>query len=105
MPEEKEIPEVYSDQFMLSGGPYGVVINFSKSPAEPGPGKVPETVARVRMSYEHAKMVAFMLCRHIKKIEREAEISYPVHAKVLSSLSVGLEDWETFWKSPPEFRG
>ena len=25
MPEEKEIPEFYSDQFMISGGPYGAV--------------------------------------------------------------------------------
>jgi hypothetical protein len=33
MPDEKEVPEVYSDQFMISGGPYGVVINLNKSPA------------------------------------------------------------------------
>jgi hypothetical protein len=105
MPEEKEIPEVYSDQFMISGGPYGVLINLNKSPVEPGPAKVPTTVARVWMSYEHAKMVSFMLCRHIKKMENDAGVSYPVHTKVLSGLSIGLEDWETFWKSPPEFRG
>jgi hypothetical protein len=105
MPEEKQIPEVYSDQFMISGGPYGVVINFNKSPAEPGPGKVPETTARVRMSYEHAKMVSFMLCHHIKKVERDGGISYPIHTKVLSSLGVGSEDWEAFWKSPHELRG
>jgi hypothetical protein len=105
MPEEKEIPEVYSDQFMISGGPYGVLINLNKSPVEPGPGKVPVTVARVWMSYEHANMVAFMLCRHIKKIESDAGVSYPVHTKVLSGLGIGLEDWETFWKSPPEFGG
>lgn len=105
MPEEKEIPEVYSDQFMISGGPHGLVINMKKSPPEPAPGKVPETVARVWMSYEHAKMVAFMLCRHIKKIEGDTGVSYPVPTKVLSSLGVGPEDWQTFWKSPPEFRG
>ena len=105
MPEEKEIPEVYSDQFMISGGPYGVLINLNRSPSEPGPAKVPVTVARVWMSYEHAKMVAFMLCRHIKKMESDGGISFPVPTKVLSSLSIGLEDWETFWKSPPEFRG
>ncbi len=105
MPEEKEIPEFYSDQFMISGGPYGMVINLRKSPPEPGPGKVPETVARVWMSYEHVKTMTFVLCRQIKKIEKEAGISYPVSTKVLSDLSIGMEDWETFWKSPPEFRG
>lgn len=105
MPEDKEIPEFYSDQFMISGGPYGVVINLGKSSPEPGPGKVPETVARVRMSYEHVKTLTFVLCRHIKKIEKETGVSYPVSAKVLSDLGVGIEDWEAFWRPPPEFRG
>lgn len=105
MAEEKEIPEFYSDQFMVSGGPYGMVIGLRKSAPEPGPGKVPETVARVWLSYEHAKTMTFVLCRQIKRIEREAGVSYPVPAKVLSDLGIGMEDWETFWKSPPEFQG
>ena len=105
MPEEKEIPEFYSDQFMVSGGPYGIVLNFKESPPEPGPGKVPETVARVRMRYELIKTMTFVLCRHIKKIEKDTGVSYPISTKVLSDLGVGIEDWEAFWKSPPEFRG
>jgi len=78
MAEANETPEFYSDQFMVSGGPYGLVINFKASPPEPGPGKVPDTVARVRMSYELVK--------------------------TLTDLGVGMEDWQAFWKSPPEFR-
>ncbi|MEA1958507.1 MAG: hypothetical protein U9N44_02380 [Chloroflexota bacterium] len=103
--DEKERPEIYSDQFMVSGGPYGMVLNFKKAPPEPGPGKVSETVGRVWMSYEHAKMIAFVLSRHIKKIERETGVSFPVPTKVLSEIGIGMEDWELFWKSPPEFRG
>ena len=102
MPEEKEIPEFYSDQFMVSSGPYGVVINFRESPAEPGPGKVPDTVARIRMSYEHTKTMAFILCRHVKQIERNTGVSYPIPIKVLSELSIAPEDWENFWKTTPE---
>lgn len=105
MPEDKETPEFYSDQFMISAGPYGVVVNFKKSPPEPGPGRVPETVATVRMSYEHVKTLTFVLCRHIKKIEKETSVFYPVSVKVLSDLGIGIEDWEAFWRSPPEFRG
>ena len=105
MTEDKDIPEFYSDQFIISGGPYGVVISLGKSSAEPGPGKVPETVARVRMSYEHVKTLTFLLCRHIKKVESEAGITYPVSTKVLSNLGIGIEDWEAFWRTPPEFRG
>jgi hypothetical protein len=104
MAEDKETPEFYSDQFMVSGGPYGLVINFKASPPEPGPGKVPDTVARVRMSYELVKTLTFVMCRHIKKIERDTGVTYPVPGKVLSDLGVGMEDWQAFWKSPPEFR-
>lgn len=99
MPEEKEIPEYYSDQFMLAGGAYGVVISFAKSPPEPGPGKMPEAIARVRMSYEHIKTMTFVLARHVKKIERENAISYPVPPKVLSGLSIAKEDRDGFWES------
>jgi len=99
MPEEKEIPEYYSDQFMIAGGPYGAVINFAKSPPEPGPGKVPEMVARVRTSYEHLKTMTFVLARHVKQIERENGVSYPIPPKVLSSLGIAKEDWDGFWKS------
>ncbi len=104
MAEQSETPEFYSDQFMVSGGPYGLVINFKASPPEPGPGKVPDTVARVRMSYELVKTLTFVMCRHIKKIERDTGVTYPVPGKVLSDLGVGMEDWQAFWKSPPEFR-
>lgn len=99
MPEEKEVPEYYSDQFMIAGGPYGAVINFAKSPPEPGPGKVPEKVARVRTSYEHLKTMTFVLARHVKQIERENGVSYPIPSKVLSSLSIAKEDWDGFWES------
>jgi len=99
MPEEKEIPEYYSDQFMLAGGPYGVVISLAKSPAEPAPGKVAETVARIRMSYEHLKTMTFVLARHVKKVERENAVSYPIPSKILSNLGVAKEDWDGFWES------
>jgi len=99
MPEEKEVPEYYSDHFMVAGGPYGAAINFAKSPPEPGPGKTPETVARIRMSYEHIKTLTFVLARHVKKLERENEVSYPIPAKVLSGLGIAKEDWDSFWES------
>jgi len=99
MPEEKEVPEYYSDHFMIAGGPYGAVINFGKSPPEPGPGKTPETVARIRMSYEHIKTLTFVMARHIKKVESENAVSYPIPAKVLSGQGIAKEDWDSFWES------
>ena len=102
MPEENESPEFYSDQFTVSSGPYGAVINFQKSPREPGPGKVPKTVASIRMSHEHVKTMTFILSRHIKQIERNTGVSYPIPTKVLSDLRIAPEDWESFWRSIPE---
>ena len=104
MAEETDVPEFYADQFMVSGGPYGLAINFRISPPEPGPGKVPETVARVRMSYELLKTLTFVLSRHMKKIERDSGVSYPISAKVLSDLGIGMEDWEAFWRTHPDIR-
>jgi hypothetical protein len=97
--KEKEVPEYYADHFMIAAGPYGAVINFAKSPPEPGPGKTPEVVARIRMSYEHMKAITFVLARHIKKVERENGVSYPIPGKVLSGMGIAAEDWESFWKS------
>lgn len=99
MAEEKEAPEFYADNFMIAGGPYGAVINFAKSPPEPGPGKTPEAVVRIRMSYEHIKTMTFVLARHVKKLERENAVSYPISAKVLSGLGIAKEDWDSFWES------
>ena len=99
MSEEKEIPEYYADNFMMAGGPYGAVINFAKSPPEPGQGKTSETVARIRMSYEHLKTLTFVLARHVKKLERENSVSYPIPPKILSGLGIAKEDWDSFWES------
>jgi len=48
-----EVPEFYSDMFEIVGGPFGIVINFRKGPAEPRM-ETRETAARIRMSWEHA---------------------------------------------------
>jgi len=102
MPEEKQIPEFYSDVFEIVGGPYGVTINFRKSPPEPRAGG-PETVVRVRMSWEHVKSMAYIIWRYVRRVEQESGVFYPVPIKVLSDQGIGLEDWEKFWKSTPPF--
>lgn len=101
MPEEKEIPEFYSDMFEIVGGPYGVVVNFRKGPSEPR-SEARETVCRVRMSWEHAKTMTYILWRYIRNMEQGTRISYPIPMKVLSDLQIGLEDWNSFWKPSSE---
>ncbi len=102
MPEGKEVPEFYSDQFEIVGGPYGVTINFKKTPPEPRMG-APEVVSRTRMSWEHTKSMVYVMWRYVRKVEQESGVSYPVPMKVLSEQSIGREDWDSFWKSSPLF--
>ena len=51
------------------------------------------------MSYEHIKTLTFVMARHVKKLERENAVSYPIPAKVLSGLGIAKEDWDSFWES------
>jgi len=101
MPEEKQIPEFYSDMFEIVGGAYGVVINFKKGPSEPRE-TTHETICRIRMSWEHVKAMTYILHRYIRGVEKDSGVSYPLPPKVISDLGIGREDWDAFWKSPPE---
>ena len=97
MPAEMEIPEFFSDMFEVVGGPYGIALNFMKSPPVPR-SETKETVARVRMSWEHVKAMTFIVQRHVKMVEQDAGVSYPMPAKVLSNMQIAKEDWDSFWK-------
>ncbi len=97
MPDELGTPEYYSDMFEIVGGPYGVVLNFMKSPPVPRT-ESRETVARGRMSWEHVKTMAFIMQKHVKKVEQDTGVSYPMPTKVLSDMSIAKEDWDSFWK-------
>jgi hypothetical protein len=63
----------------------------------------PEATARVRMSWEHAKSMVYVMWHYIRKVEQETGVSYPVPMKVLSDQNIGREDWDSFWKSSPFF--
>lgn len=97
-----EIPEFYSDMFETVGGPYGIVMNFKKGPPEPRM-QTGEAIVRIRMSWEHAKAMTFVMARHIKKVEQDTGVSYPLSVKVLSDMGIGIEDWNSFWKSESQF--
>lgn len=92
--------EAYSDTFEAIGNPYGMVINFNLSSPELGSQKTPTTVARMRLSWEMAKVLTFVLLRYIKKTESERGVSYPIPTDMLNSLKIAREDWDGLWASP-----
>ena len=42
MPDEESVPDVYTDQFLITSGIWGVAMTFLKSPPHPSPGQAPQ---------------------------------------------------------------
>lgn len=95
--------DAYSDSFFISMGPYGVNLSFQVSNPHPDPSAPtpPTRIATIRMSVEHAKTMVLMMKRHIQRAEQEAGVQAQVSNRVLGSLGIAPEDWDTFWKSKP----
>ena len=93
--------DVYSDQFQISTGPYGVMLNFNVSshiPAVPGQVQQAERVATIRMSLEHLKAMTFILRRQLLQHEQQTGTIIPLPQQVLNQLQIGREDWDAFWR-------
>ncbi len=99
MPDETQVPEYYADLFEVVGNPYGSVLNFYLSSSDPRVA-TKKGIAKIRMSWEHAKAIAFILQRQIKAIEKENKVVYPIPPKVLSEMAITTTEWDQFWKTP-----
>lgn len=95
MAEQTEVPEYYADQFTVTAGAYGVALTFALSPPHPAPGQAspPRPIARVRMSLEHAKVMAMILRKHLRGFEHESGITIPLPAALLNAMGLSQEDW------------
>ncbi len=92
---ENEIPDVYVDQMRVTIGVFGVNVTFALSephPTSAGAPK-PEDKVRVRMSLEHAKVVAMLLRKQLKQYEEESGTKIAIPARVYTGLGVAEEDW------------
>lgn len=91
--------DVYSDQFMVSIGPYGASPSFALSTAHPEPTapKPAERVATIRMSVEHLKVMTMIILRHVRKIEAEMGVAYQVPSQLLAQMGIAREDWDKLW--------
>lgn len=92
--------DVYSDQITINIGPFGCALNFLLSHSIPpaGGGVVPgQSVATVRMSLEHLKIMTFMLRRQLLQFEENNGVQVPVPQDILNQLRIGREDWEQQW--------
>ena len=96
MQQANPMPDVYADAFQVTVTAFGVNMTFSVRDAHPSPGRLEPgvDVARVRMSPEHAKIVAMMLIRQIREYERQSGISIAIPPQVYTQLGIAEEDWE-----------
>jgi uncharacterized protein DUF3467 len=90
-----EAPEVYSDGVQIAVSPFTVALMFSVNPpVQPGT-QAPRKAATVRMSIEHAKVLAIILKKQIKQYE-EQQLGQPIALPLQIYQQLGLsrnEDW------------
>ncbi len=92
---DEPIPDVYVDQMRSTVGVFGVNITFGLNephPTSAGPRMATERVI-LRMSLEHAKVVAMMLRRQLKKYEQETGTTIELPSNVYTGLGIAQEDW------------
>lgn len=89
-----EEANVYSDGIQIGVSPFTVTLGFTLAPqAQPGT-QVPTPVATVRMSLEHAKVMAILLKRQLKQYEEQLGTGIALPAQVYQQLGVSAkEDW------------
>jgi len=88
-----EVPEYYVDSFRLSSGAFGVALTLGIRPPHPEPGRPPKDLAIVRMSLEHAKVMAMIMRRTLKDYERGTGCPINLPAKLCNEMGLSLEDW------------
>ena len=102
MQDENDVRPVdeYTDSFLLNLGPFGCTINFGLSLAMPEPpgGRGGETVATIRMSLEHLKVMTFLLRHQLIEYERASGTRIAIPRDVLNQLQIGPEDWQECWR-------
>ncbi len=91
----------YSDQFLVTTTTFGANLSFYLNTPHPEQTKVvpAERVATIRMSNEHLKVMAIIIVRQIKKMEAEAGVKINIDHRILNSLNIAPEDWDSFWKT------
>ena len=87
----EDTPEHYIDAFRITISPYTAYFQFSV--ADPASGRFKPMVV-VRMSPEHAKVMAVILKRTLLNHETESGIEIPVNPQILKENEIDLgKEW------------
>lgn len=88
-------PLLYSDGVQVGISPFTVTLSFTVAPQPPVHGQAPAPVATIRMSPEHAKVMAIILRRQLKQFEEQLGQPIALPPQVYQQLGLSpKEDWE-----------
>ena len=92
---QTEDPEpIYTDGVQVGCAPFTVALTFTVSAAPARGAQPPRVVADIRMSPEHAKVMAILLRRQLKDFEAQLGRPVPLHPQVAQQLGLSpTEDW------------
>jgi hypothetical protein len=94
MDHQQEVPELYCDGLQLGLSPYTAILSFTMQPAGQTGTMAPVKVANVRMSLEHAKVMAILLRKQIKNYEAQAGVDIQIPNQLYQQLGISRqEDW------------
>jgi hypothetical protein len=87
-------PILYSDGIQVGISPFTVTLGFTVAPqAQPGT-QVPIPVATIRMSLEHAKVMAIILRKQLRQFEQQLGQEIALPSAVYQQLGLSpKEDW------------
>lgn len=87
-----EALDLYCDTAQVAISPFGVVLACGIQPLQPGMS--PTKVCNLRMSLEHAKVLAIMLKRQLTNFEGTMGQPIPLHPQLYTQLGLSkTEDW------------
>jgi hypothetical protein len=88
-------PMLYCDGVQVGISPFTVTLSFTVAPHPPVHGQGPLPVATIRMSPEHAKVMAIILRRQLKQFEEQLGQPIALPPQVYQQLGLSpKEDWE-----------
>lgn len=93
-----DIPDFYADRVRLTVTVFGVNISFGLGNPHPEQGNLEGVLdvlenVRVRMSLEHAKVLAMILKKQIKVYESKNDTQVAIPRSVLEALNLTDETW------------
>lgn len=91
---EQQVPDFYAENVQVGMSPFGVILSFGTQPPGQTGSLPPNRVCVMRMSLEHAKVMAMILKKQLKVFEENLGSEIPLHPQLWQQMGLSRqEDW------------